>query len=394
MGTLEDGTPVEPGTGYIVRIRDAGNTFSDDSDAVFAISGAPTPAVIKKIPPFERPPVSLMFPPQPRITGFSMNKELTLFGIAAENAGGPMQQDAQVVLTIPGGPAGAQVSQTWPKGKKNFSWVERLFANDKDPHLAECAQMGGGEYVIWAEIRSPEIVGTPYPGLSKYSPVFPCWQDLAVAGFQWNASGALTFSVGNNGYCPSFPWTYRLYKDGQLIETSPRFGSMGPGKWGKMTSAVTMPAASGASGTFRVEVVSENPGVEKNKANNTLEVTVAPSSLQYQIAITDIQFYGDTMYGFQQPVGDEHYRLVFTLKNTSHVAMPLGTAQCRIFIDNGKAYEGAFAVSFDPYEEFLLIHDKGFPSFPVVPYGIHKVEVWLSICPSSLTKNMMRPPEG
>ena len=394
VGTLEDGTVVASGTDYIVRIRDEGNTFGDESDAAFSISGAPAPPVIKKIPPLERPPVSLIFPPQPRITSFSMNKELTLFGIAAENAGGPMKQDALVVLSIPGGAGSRQVSQTWPKGKQYFSWVDRLFANDKDPHVADCTQMGGGDYSLWAEIRSPEVVGTPYPGLSRYSPSFPCWQDLAVAGFQWSASGALSFAVGNNGYCPSFPWSYLLYKDGQLVETSPRFGSKAPGAWGTITANYHVPAGNGASCTFRVEVVSENPGAEKNKANNTLEVTTAPSSLQYQIAIADIQFYGDTMYGFQAPVGDEHYRLVFTLRNTSNKAWPQCPAQCRIFIDNGKVYEGSFPVSFDPYEEFLIIHDKGFPSFPVVPYGIHKVEVWVNICPTSLTKRMMRPPQG
>jgi len=41
--TLEDGTPIPPGTNYIVRIRDAGDTFRDDSDAFFSISDASPP---------------------------------------------------------------------------------------------------------------------------------------------------------------------------------------------------------------------------------------------------------------------------------------------------------------------------------------------------------------
>lgn len=37
-GTLENGTVVPPGADYVVRIRDAGNTFSDASDGRFAIA--------------------------------------------------------------------------------------------------------------------------------------------------------------------------------------------------------------------------------------------------------------------------------------------------------------------------------------------------------------------
>lgn len=382
-----------PGT-YTILIRNADRSAEGTSPA-FSIadcSGTPPP-VIKKIPPLERPPVSLIFPPQPRITQFVLNEATTVFVLRGENSGGAMKQDAQVVLTIPGGAGDRQVSQTWTKGKATFYWADRLFANDGDPALASCTKMGGGHFCLQAEIRSPEVVGWPYPGLHDQQ-CFPCYPDLAVAGFQWSTSGVLSFSVGNNGYCPSYPWSYRLYKDGQLVETSVRYGSNAPGAWGKITANYIMPAASSGSSTFRVELVPENPALEKNKENNSLEVTTAPSSLQYQIAIADIQFYGDTMYGFQAPVGDEHYRLVFTLKNTSNKAWPQSLAQCRIFIDNGKVYEGSFPVSFDPYEEFLIIHDKGFPNFPVVPYGIHNVEVWVNICPSSLTKKMMRRPEG
>ena len=132
-----------------------------------------------------------------------------------------------------------------------------------------------------------------------------------------------------------------------------------------------------------------------NKDNNTLEVTTAPSSLQYQIAISDIQFYGVVCKWNPEPiVGDQYYRLVFTLKNTSNKEMPLGNATCRIFIDNGQVCEVTFSISFDPYEERLIVHDYGFPNLPVLPYGIHTVKVWVSLCPSSLTRKMMRPPEG
>lgn len=392
VGTLEDGTPVGPGTGYIVRIRDVGNTFGDESDAAFSISGGAPPPVSKKLPPFT-PPLGIVMPPQPRITQFVLNKESTLFGLVAQNSGGPMKQDAQVVLSIPGGAGSNQISQTWPKGKQSFSWAGRLFANDKDPHLAACTRIGGGDFCLEAEIKSPEVLGYPYPGLHDQE-CFPCYPDLAVAGLQWRTSGVLSFSVGNNGYCPSFPWSYRFYKDGQLVETSVRYGSMAPGAWSTLTTHYITPAANSGSSTFRVELVPENPAWEKNKDNNTLEVTTAPNSGQYQIAISDIDFYGNTMYGFQAPFGDEHYRLVFTLKNTSNKAMPQCYAQCRIFIDNGKVYEGSFPISFDPFEEYLIIHDKGFPKFPVVPYGVHTVEVWVNICPSSLTKKMMRPPQG
>lgn len=41
-GTLENGTVAAPGSGYIVRIRDAGNTFGDNSDGGFTLAaGAP-----------------------------------------------------------------------------------------------------------------------------------------------------------------------------------------------------------------------------------------------------------------------------------------------------------------------------------------------------------------
>ena len=42
-GTLENGTIVAAGSGYIVRIRDAGNTFGDNSDAGFTLSPAAPP---------------------------------------------------------------------------------------------------------------------------------------------------------------------------------------------------------------------------------------------------------------------------------------------------------------------------------------------------------------
>lgn len=60
VGRLEDGTMAPQGSDYIVRIRDAANTFGDSSDAAFTISG--TQPVIVKAPPFERiPPQMLKF---------------------------------------------------------------------------------------------------------------------------------------------------------------------------------------------------------------------------------------------------------------------------------------------------------------------------------------------
>jgi hypothetical protein len=45
VGRLEDGTVVAPGGDYIVRVRDAGNTFGDNSDGRFAISALLPPGI-------------------------------------------------------------------------------------------------------------------------------------------------------------------------------------------------------------------------------------------------------------------------------------------------------------------------------------------------------------
>jgi len=51
VGRLEDGTMAPAGTDYIIRIRDSGNTYSDDSNANFAISGtSPAPTLRLLIP--------------------------------------------------------------------------------------------------------------------------------------------------------------------------------------------------------------------------------------------------------------------------------------------------------------------------------------------------------
>ncbi len=50
VGRLEDGTVVAPRSDYIVRIRDAGNTFGDNSDGRFSIS-APLPPSITVLSP-------------------------------------------------------------------------------------------------------------------------------------------------------------------------------------------------------------------------------------------------------------------------------------------------------------------------------------------------------
>ncbi len=44
-GTLEDGTKVAAGSGYIVRIRDAGNTFGDNSNAGFSLAAGGPPVL-------------------------------------------------------------------------------------------------------------------------------------------------------------------------------------------------------------------------------------------------------------------------------------------------------------------------------------------------------------
>jgi len=52
VGTLEDGTVVEPRTDYIVRIRDAGDTFSDDSNGAFSINeGGGGPPALQLLSP-------------------------------------------------------------------------------------------------------------------------------------------------------------------------------------------------------------------------------------------------------------------------------------------------------------------------------------------------------
>jgi hypothetical protein len=51
VGKLEDGTMVAPGTDYIVRIRDTGNTCSDDSNANFTISGASPAPTLRLLSP-------------------------------------------------------------------------------------------------------------------------------------------------------------------------------------------------------------------------------------------------------------------------------------------------------------------------------------------------------
>ncbi len=51
VGRLEDGTVVPQGSDYIVRIRDAGNTFSDDSNANFTISAGSPAATLRLLSP-------------------------------------------------------------------------------------------------------------------------------------------------------------------------------------------------------------------------------------------------------------------------------------------------------------------------------------------------------
>jgi hypothetical protein len=386
-GRLADGTEVPAGTDYIVRINIVGMQTHDDSNAAFAITGT-KPLVMKKLSPLERPPVRLVLPPHPIITEYTMDKETSVFHFSAQNTGGPMTQNAKVVLLLPGG---KELSLDWLKEKPTFAFTHRLFAYGDIPHLAPCTVLGGGDFCLRIEIRSPEIQGFPYPGLYDQR-CCSAYQDLTVAGFDWEASGKLSFSVGNIGVCPSCLWSYRLYRMGQLVETSSLYSGLGSGQWTHTTAAYTMPANSGGSCLFKVEVIPQSPVFEKNKGNDACEFRVTPRAVDYGIIISDIRVDGEVyVWGGYPPTSDEYNRLVFFLKNTTMLTVPSLTARCQIAIDNVQVDEHTFVVSFNPGEEREISHSTTGIRFPSLPSGTHTVTVWVNICPTFLRKTMSRP---
>jgi len=394
VGTLEDGTPVGPGINYTVRIRDVGDTFDDESDAAFSISGAPAPLVFKKIPPLDRPPVNL-FPPQLRITHLSIDPGTAIVSFKAKNFGGPMTKDAKVVLSTDGYQLACQAFEfNWAKSKESVSFEARLLTVNGLAGFCACKLIGAGDVCLNADIQSPEIQGVNVPGIHAYT-CYPAHYDLAVSGLKWGPSGAISFAVGNNGQCPSSAWFYRLYRMGQLVETSGLKGSIAPGLWNSTTAAYRMPANVGGSCTFKVEVVSQLPATETTTANNIMEVRTTPNAGDYQIVISDIQFSGVADPARDNPPSvDEYYELVYTLTNTSGKDYPECIARVQTSIDNGPVVERKFWVSFGPNEKVVLSKSNGFPTGPVLPYGTHTVAVSVNICPTFMKKTMMRRPQG
>lgn len=378
-----------PGT-YSILVRSSdGSVTGYSPDFVVADCASPAPAV-RRAPPFARP-LPIAFPPQPRITEFTMDKPTTFFRLNARNFGGALKQDAQVVLLLGSKPV---LARPWPKGQETFAAAGRLFSNDGSPHLESCTQIGGGDYCLRAEIRSPEIQGFPYPGMVDLE-CAPCWQDLAVSGFQWKPTGELIFSVGNLGYCPSCAWSYRLYRMGELVETSARYGSVAPGAWSQITAKFAMPGRGGGSCLFKVELVPDSPGLEKNTANNVCEVRALRDALEYDVVISDIKLSGEVEYWeFLEdgsPTTDAYNRLVPMLKNTGNKEYPPFTVRVQVAFDDGPVEERVFTIAIAPHEEVPLSHSRWGVRMPVLPVGTHTVRVGVSVCPAAMKKTMTRP---
>lgn len=379
-----------PGT-YSILVRSVdGAVTAYSPDFVVADCAVPAPA-IKRAPPFERP-LPVAFPPQPRITDFTLDPRTFVARLSARNFGGAMKQDAQVVLKL-----GQEQIQalTWPKGRETFAWGDRLFSISGEPHLAECKLIGGGQVCLRAEILSLEIQGNPYPGLYDMECV-PCWQDLMVAGFQWHSTGKLTFSVGNAGYCPSGSWTYRLYRMGELVETSPRFGSQPPGVWTQVTANYSMPASAGGSCLFRVDVIPDNAGQDNNSANNSCEFRVVPDWRAFDVIISDIRVAGEVEnWENNPPATDAYWQLIPILKNTGNASYPEVYAHIQVAIDGRQVMDQRVTIALDPHEEVAICHSRFGIHMPVLPYGNHEVTVAVSnLCPVPMKKRLMRPPLG
>jgi hypothetical protein len=284
---------------------------------------------------------------------------------------------------------------TWPKGRETFIWGDRLFSISGEPHLAECKLIGGGHLCLNAEIRSPEVSAPADQGLSR-SACVDCWQDLAVAGFQWHTSGKLTFSLGNAGYCPSGSWTYRLYRMGELIETSVRFGSQPPGVWSIVTAKTEMPAKAGGSCLFRVDVIPDNPGQDKNKANNSCEFRVVPDWRAFDVIISDIRVAGEVEnWENNPPATDAYWQLIPILKNTGNRSYPEVYAHIQVAVDGRQVMDQRVRIALDPSEEVAICHSRFGIHMPVLPYGSHEVTVAVSnLCPVPMKKRLLRPPLG
>ncbi len=243
---------------------------------LLAAAGMEMPQTVSwKSIPSERPPVMLL-PPMLKITSMSVDTKARTISVEARNTGGPMTQDATVVLFE------LTLEQTrnlfekkWPKGKASIGFTLLLFDNFESPSGAcTCTRLGNRDVSLRAEVHGPDVNPQTNGGWSKMIN-YPARQDLAVAGFQWHQSGALTFQVGNNGECPSIAWLYRLYVEGNLVETSVRYGSIKPGVWNQITAQYKMNR--GGLCHFKLEVVPENPALEKNTANNAQEVYTMPT---------------------------------------------------------------------------------------------------------------------
>ncbi len=98
VGKLEDGTVVDAGTDYVIRIRDAANTFGDSSDNAFAITTGTGPVIIKA-PPYERVPPSIFQKPKLVVSDIDLTPNAEGFGIifSYKNVGnGPLPKASQV----------------------------------------------------------------------------------------------------------------------------------------------------------------------------------------------------------------------------------------------------------------------------------------------------------
>jgi hypothetical protein len=375
---------------YMVRVRSKENTTLDDSAAFTIADCGSGPVVIKQIPKLERPPVGLLIPPQFRLTTLTIDQERGTCHVAAKNLGGPMKNDAKVLFSLDGSPI-AQLN--WSKASPTFELTRVILAESNPEPFRQCTHLGSHGFAVGFAIQSPDIQGANPSGLSSMA-YYYVNQDLAVSGFNWATSGKLTFNVGNMGKCPSNAWTYRLYRMNQLVETSPRFGSIKPGVWNTMTAATQMAANAGGSCLFKIEVVPETPGLEKRMDNNSYEIRAVPATA-LPIVITNIQVAGEVKWWDNIPKAhDEYYRLVYTLTNPELKACPLIHTTCKTYIDGGLVDTQTFPVAFDPGQQVVLLHDYGFPNWPILPYGIHEVSVEFSICSGPLKKKMTRPPQG
>jgi hypothetical protein len=378
-----------PGS-YSVRVRSKENSTLDDS-AAFAIAACGSgPVVVKQLPKFERPPVGLLIPPLLRITDFQVNQAQGTLTFNAKNFGGPMKQDAQVIFTLDD----AQIAQyKWDKGSASIGFTRPIFWESNPESLRRCNRLGGHTFNVKLEIQSPENQGAGYAETHQ-TRSYTAYADLAVTGVYADAAGKLNFAVGNIGECPTCSWSYNFYVMNQLVEPSPtHFGILAPGQWASAGVTKQFSPQDLQHILLKFVVTPDCTASEKNTANNTYEAsTVAPG---LKVVISDIRFAGEVQWGEAIPkASDEYYRLIYTLKSIDNKAIPLCYATCKTFIDGGLVNTQTFPIEFDPLQEIVLLHDAGFPKWPVLPYGIHEVGVEISICSGYVKKKMIRPPQG